>query len=245
MRLIPAIDILDSKVVRLHQGDYADSVEYSNSPLEQLADYKKHGAQLVHIVDLDAAKSGKFVNEQVIRGLLDSADIDLQIAGGIRSEDDLKQRIDLGIQRVVVGSFVVSNTDDFCAWLDEYGADKIVAAVDVKKNKNGKFIPQIKGWTESSHVTLFALLDQLTRSGLKHLLCTDISRDGMLTGPNYDLYVEIQERYPDIVVQASGGVSSIADLDLLEALGIKEAISGKALLDGRIDMRTAMEKFNS
>lgn len=245
MRLIPAIDILDSKVVRLHQGDYADSIEYSNSPLEQLAVYQKHGAQLVHIVDLDAAKSGEFVNELVIRALLESAQVSLQVAGGIRSEADLKQRIELGIHRVVVGSFIISNTDEFCSWLQTYGPERLVAAVDVKQNAQGEFIPQIKGWTEAAKVTLFELLDQLVASGLQHLLCTDISKDGMLSGPNFELYAEIQSRFPQLIVQASGGVATMQDLEQLAKQGMREAISGKALLDGRIDMQSAMEKFNS
>lgn len=245
MRLIPAIDILDSKVVRLHQGDYADSVIYSNSPLEQLAIYQMHGAELVHIVDLDAAKSGRFVNESVIRGLLAEAKVNLQVAGGIRSESDLEQRIELGIHRVVVGSYVISNTGDFCLWLQKFGPERLVAAVDVKQNEFGEFIPQVKGWTESSEVSLFDLLDQLIEHGLKHLLCTDISKDGMMTGPNFDLYVEIQTRYPKLIVQASGGVASITDLAKLEALGIQETISGKALLDGRIDMAQALEIYSS
>lgn len=243
MRLIPAIDILDSKVVRLHQGDYADSIEYKSSPLEQLKIYEEAGAELVHIVDLDAAKNGKFVNDKVIRKLLRESQTRLQVAGGIRSEGDLVNRIELGIHRVVVGSFIISNTDEFCIWLENYGADKLVAAIDVRQNELGNFIPQVKGWTEAADVTLFDLLDRLVKHGLKHLLCTDISRDGMLTGPNYDLYVAIQERYPEMIVQASGGVANIEDLGLLESLGIKEAISGKALLDGRIDLQVAIEKY--
>lgn len=244
MRLIPAIDILDSKVVRLHQGDYADSIEYKSSPLEQLKIYEDAGSNLVHIVDLDAAKKGEFVNDEIIRELLKKSKTRLQVAGGIRSEDDLKNRINLGIHRVVVGSFIISNTKEFCNWLETYGADKLVAAIDVRQNENGNFVPQVKGWTEAADVTLFDLLDKLTLYGLKHLLCTDISRDGMLTGPNYDLYVALQERYPNMIVQASGGVAEIEDLALLEALGIKEAISGKALLDGRIDLKTAVGKFS-
>ena len=245
MRLIPAIDILDSKVVRLHQGDYADSIEYKSSPLEQLKIYENAGSRLVHIVDLDAAKKGEFVNDKVIRELLTKTKTHLQVAGGIRSESDLKNRIKLGIHRVVVGSFIISNTEEFCNWLKTYGADKLVAAIDVRQNENGNFVPQVKGWTEAADVTLFDLLDKLTQYGLKHLLCTDISRDGMLTGPNYDLYVAIQERYPQMIVQASGGVANIEDLALLEALGIKEAISGKALLDGRIDLEQAVGKYAS
>ncbi len=245
MRLIPAIDILGSKVVRLHQGDYADSIEYKSSPLEQLKIYENAGSRLVHIVDLDAAKKGEFVNDKVIRELLTKTKTHLQVAGGIRSEDDLKNRIKLGIHRVVVGSFIISNTEEFCNWLKTYGADKLVAAIDVRQNENGNFVPQVKGWTEAADVTLFDLLDKLTQYGLKHLLCTDISRDGMLTGPNYDLYVAIQERYPQMIVQASGGVANIEDLALLEALGIKEAISGKALLDGRIDLEQAVGKYAS
>jgi len=143
----------------------------------------------------------------------------------------------------VVGSYIISHTDEFCTWLDTYGADKLVAAVDVRQNEQGNFIPQVKGWTEAADITLFDLLDKLSQCGLKHLLCTDISRDGMLTGPNYDLYHAIQERYPQMIVQASGGVANIEDLGLLEALGIKEAISGKALLGGRIDLQTAIGKY--
>jgi len=243
MRLIPAIDILDSKVVRLHQGDYADSIEYASSPLEQLKIYELAGAKLVHIVDLDAAKKGEFVNDGVIRNLLTNSNTHLQVAGGIRSEEDLKNRIDVGVHRIVIGSYLISHTAEFCNWLDKYGADKLVAAIDVRQNDEGNFIPQVKGWTEAADVTLFDLLDNLSKHGLKHLLCTDISRDGMLSGPNYDLYHTIQNRYPEIIVQASGGVATIEDLGLLESLGIKEVISGKALLDGRIDLIEAVGKY--
>jgi len=243
VRLIPAIDILDSKVVRLHQGDYADSIEYKSSPLEQLKIYEKAGSELVHIVDLDAAKKGEFVNDEIIRELLDKSQAKLQVAGGIRNEIDLQNRIQLGIHRVVIGSFIVSNTDEFCSWLETYGEDKLVAAVDVRENEEGEFIPQVKGWTEAAEITLFTLLDKLARHGLKYLLCTDISRDGMLTGPNYNLYAALQARYPQMIIQASGGVANIKDLGLLEGLGIKEAISGKALLDGRIDLVEALGKY--
>jgi len=205
--------------------------------------YEDAGANLVHIVDLDAAKKGEFVNDEIIRNLLKESTTQLQVAGGIRSEEDLKNRIELGIHRVVVGSYIISNTDEFCNWLSTYGSDKLVAAIDVRQNEQGNFIPQIKGWTEAADVTLFDLLDKLYQYGLKHLLCTDISRDGMLTGPNYDLYHALQTRYPNMIVQASGGVANIEDLGLLDAIGIKETISGKALLDGRIDLQTAIGKY--
>jgi phosphoribosylformimino-5-aminoimidazole carboxamide ribotide isomerase len=245
MRLIPAIDILNAKVVRLHQGNYADSVEYSNSPLEQLAIYAMHGAGLVHIVDLDAAKSGKFTNDKLIHELLETANINLQIAGGIRSKKDLQHRLDMGIHRVVIGSYIISHTSEFCNILDTYDRERLVAAVDVRQNESGDYIPQVKGWTEAANICLFDLLDRLTRHGLKHLLCTDISKDGMLSGPNYELYADIQKRYPALIVQASGGVSSLDDLKQLADLGIRETISGKALLDGRIDMQVALQKYSA
>ncbi|NNM14482.1 MAG: 1-(5-phosphoribosyl)-5-[(5-phosphoribosylamino)methylideneamino]imidazole-4-carboxamide isomerase [Gammaproteobacteria bacterium] len=243
MRLIPAIDILDGKVVRLHQGDYADSVQYSNSPLQQLQAYEQAGAKLVHIVDLDAAKQGRFVNAPVIGELLAKANVQLQVAGGIRSQTDFEHRMTLGIQRIVVGSYVVTHSDDFCRWLRQYDADRIVAAVDVQKNPQGEYIPRIKGWTEAARMSLFELLVKLSAHGLRHLLCTDISKDGMLSGPNFDLYAEIQQRHPNLIVQASGGVSSLHDLERLHDMGMHECISGKALLDGRIDMASALARF--
>jgi len=242
MRLIPAIDILDGKVVRLHQGDYANSVEYSVSPMHQLEKYTLAGAKLVHLVDLDAAKSGQFINRKLFEELIRNSSGDLQVAGGVRDANDIQDRLDLGIKRVVLGSSVVTNTSGFCEWLQHYGSDRMVAAIDVKFSE-GRYIPQVHGWTESSNLELFDLLDQLVNSGLKHLLCTDISRDGMMSGPNTSLYQNILDKFPDLIVQASGGVSSFQDLEKLEAMGIPEAISGKALLDGSIDLQTAIERF--
>ena len=242
MRLIPAIDVMNGRVVRLHQGDYADSVEYANSPLEQLSIYAGAKASLVHIVDLDAAKRGEFVNRIVFQELIDKSQVALQLAGGVRDAYGVEERLNFGIQRIVVGSKVVTATHDFCGWLQKFGTDNLVAAIDVKKIKND-YVPQVHGWTESSDTTLFALLDQLVASGLKHLLCTDISKDGMLSGPNFELYKDILSRYPGIILQASGGVSSLDDLDKLAELNVPEAISGKALLDGRIDLSEALEKF--
>jgi len=244
MKIIPAIDILDGKVVRLHKGDYDASTEYSNSPLEQLTDYADAGAKLVHIVDLDAAKKGEFVNRTVLEGLIHNSPVKLQVAGGIRSEKDLQDRLYMGINRVVIGSMVVNDTDAFCVWLKKYGADRLVAAVDVKKNESGDFIPQVHGWTESSNITLFELLDELVANGLKHLLCTDIDKDGTLEGPSFALYAEIQNRYPDLVLQASGGISSLDDLEKLVQMKLPEAISGKAILDGRIDLSDAISQFS-
>jgi len=215
MRLIPAIDVLDGQVVRLHQGDYADSVIYANSPLQQLVVYQDAGAKLVHIVDLDAAKSGEFVNRDVFHELI------------------IKSKVAL-----------VTATQDFCDWIMRFGPDKIVAAIDVKKISD-EFVPQVHGWTESSDTNLFELLDVLVSAGLKHLLCTDIAKDGMLSGPNYELYTELLCRYPNLIVQASGGVSATTDLEELERRHIPEAISGKALLDGRIDLNEAVARFSS
>jgi len=244
MKLIPAIDVLDGKVVRLHQGNYADSIEYSNSPLEQLKVYEQAGAKLVHVVDLDAAKAGEFVNRTVFQELIMNSQVDLQVAGGIRDASGVEERLTTGIKRLVVGSKVVSDTKEFVHWLSVFGVDKLVAAIDVKLIDN-QFIPQIKGWTESSDVPLFELLDYLTANGLQHLLCTDISRDGMMQGPNFELYADIQSRYPTLVLQASGGVSSMQDLERLEKMDMPEVISGKALLDGRIDIAEAVSRFIS
>jgi len=244
MRLIPAIDVLDGQVVRLHQGDYADSVIYANSPLQQLVVYQDAGAKLVHIVDLDAAKSGEFVNRDVFHELIIKSKVALQVAGGVRAASDIEERLELGIQRVVVGSKVVTATQDFCDWIMRFGPDKIVAAIDVKKISD-EFVPQVHGWTESSDTNLFELLDVLVSAGLKHLLCTDIAKDGMLSGPNYELYTELLRRYPNLIVQASGGVSATTDLEELERRHIPEAISGKALLDGRIDLNEAVARFSS
>lgn len=244
MRLIPAIDILGGKVVRLHQGDYSDSVEYTNSPLEQLSVYEQANASLVHVVDLDAAKQGEFVNRIVLQELIDKSRIDLQLAGGVRDAYGIEERLAFGIRRVVVGSKVVTATQDFCNWIKMFGQERIVAAIDVKKITN-EYVPQVHGWTESSDTTLFALMDELFDSGLKHLLCTDISKDGMLSGPNFDLYADLLDRYPGLILQASGGVSSMSDLDKLNDLNIPEAISGKALLDGRINLKAAIARYSS
>jgi len=236
MQLIPAIDLRDGRVVRLEQGDYHRETRYDNNPLELAQRYQTAGAQILHLVDLDSARTGGETNLEVIGQICRSLTIPVQTGGGVRCLEDLMQRLELGAERVVVGSLCVKRPDVVCAWLDSLGGDSIVAGLDVARGLSGDWLPRASGWTEAGELDLFALLDRLADAGLKHLLCTDIERDGMFSGPSNALYRTVLERYPSLAVQASGGVASSADLSAVAETGVSGCIVGRALLEGRVDI---------
>lgn len=236
MILIPAIDLRHGCVVRLQQGDYARETRYTESALEQAGLYQRAGAGLIHIVDLDSALTGGDGNLELIGEVCRTLDTPVQTGGGVRGIADVKARLDAGAARVVIGSVCVKQPDVVCNWLSEFGADRIVAGLDVKRDQGGRWIPQASGWTEAGELDLFALLDQLTDAGLRHLLCTDIERDGMLTGAGVPLYASLQDRYPVLETQASGGIGTEADIDAVAATGVHGCIVGRALLEGRVPM---------
>jgi len=237
MMIIPAIDLVRGRVVRLEQGDYERETSYLQDPLELALRYEKAGANLLHLVDLDSARDGGDVNLEVIGRICQALTIPVQTGGGVRSLADLQQRLDLGAARVVIGSLCVRQPEMVCSWLDDLGPAGIVAGLDVARGLEGGWYPRAAGWTEAGEVDLFALLDRLADHGLKHLLCTDIERDGMFSGPSLELYESIVARFPGLDLQASGGVGSAADLDAAARTGASGCIVGRALLEGRVSLK--------
>jgi phosphoribosylformimino-5-aminoimidazole carboxamide ribotide isomerase len=233
MLLIPAIDIRDGQCVRLFQGDFAQVTHYPVDPVELAARYASLGAPWLHLVDLDGAASGTPVNLDLARRIREAAAIRLQLGGGLRSDDDVRAALDVA-QRVVIGSLAVTDPDRVGAWLSHYGGDRITLALDIKLEADARPVVTTHGWTQSSALSLWDAIDHFRPFGLRHVLCTDVSRDGALAGPNLSLYEECHRRAPDIAFQASGGVRDVDDLSRLAQSGAAAVISGKALLEGRI-----------
>ena len=234
MILIPAIDLRHGNVVRLQQGDYSRETRYVESALAQARLYEQAGAGLLHIVDLDSALDGGDGNLELIGEVCRALNIPVQTGGGVRDEADVQARLDAGAARVVIGSVCVRDPQTVCEWIESFGAERIVAGLDVKRDAAGRWMPQAAGWTESGEQDLFELLEHLTGAGLEHLLCTDIERDGMLTGAGVELYEELLEHFPTLRIQASGGIGSAADIEAVAETGVHGCIVGRALLEGRV-----------
>ena len=233
MRIIPAIDLHEGNCVRLYKGDFDKVTIYSDQPLEIAQSYAVLNVDDLHIVDLDGARTGSQQNARVVRNLCEETKLAVQLGGGIRDADVVRHWLGNGVSRCVVGSVAVNEREQVASWFDEFGADRIVLALDVTIDEAGPMLAT-HGWTKSSGISLWELVDYYAAKEAKHLLCTDISRDGAMSGPNVDLYAEILGRYPGIQLQASGGVRDIGDLLKLRESGVPAAITGKALLDGKI-----------
>ena len=236
MIVYPAIDLKDGVCVRLMHGRFDQVTRYDEQPAARLAGFAAEGAAWVHIVDLDGAEAGRAMQHDLIRELAGSIAVNIQSGGGVRSEDDVSRLLDAGVVRVVVGSLAVTKPDEVAGWLDRFGPERLTLALDVKIT-DGVPTPALKGWTEASTVDLWTALDRYPAGHVRHLLVTDVGRDGALTGPNLDLLAEVRRRRPDLAVQASGGVSSLADL---EAAGCDGAIVGRALSEGRFTVAEAI-----
>ena len=233
MKIIPAIDLHEGKCVRLYKGDFDKVTRYSDQPLDIARLYAGMNVEDLHIVDLDGARTGSQQNAHVVRHLCAGTALSVQLGGGIRRGEDVRQWLDNGVARCVVGSVAVTEPESVAAWFDEFGAERIVLALDVTIDEAGPLLAT-HGWTKASGHSLWDVMDRYASIGARHLLCTDIGRDGAMSGPNFDLYGKILTRYPDVCLQASGGVRDIADLERLRSLGVPAAITGKALLDGKI-----------
>jgi phosphoribosylformimino-5-aminoimidazole carboxamide ribotide isomerase len=233
VKIIPAIDLHEGKCVRLYKGDFDRVTHYSDQPLEVARAYAALSVDDLHIVDLDGARTGSQQNARVVRQLCADSPLVVQLGGGIRDGDRVKYWLENGVTRCVVGSVAVAEPERVAAWIDDFGADSIVLALDVTIGEEGPVLAT-HGWTQSTGLSLWDLLDRYSTLGAKHLLCTDISRDGAMSGPNVELYTEILRRYPDIRLQASGGVRDIGDIRRLKEIGAPAAITGKAMLDGKI-----------
>ncbi|MEJ8568125.1 1-(5-phosphoribosyl)-5-[(5-phosphoribosylamino)methylideneamino] imidazole-4-carboxamide isomerase [Elongatibacter sediminis] len=241
MYLIPSIDLLDGDVVRLRHGDFADVSRYDVDAAKLAAAYAEAGAEWLHVVDLAASRDGEGADTGPLLKLLAAAPQSVQTGGGVRTDEDIALRLEHGADRVVVGTVCVTRPDVFTGWLQQFGPDHLVAALDIALDENHVPWPRTHGWTETGSVTLWHLMDRLCAEGLRHVLCTDIGKDGALHGPNLDLYRQLVRRYPDVQVQASGGVSGLRDLQELVGTGAAAAISGKALLENCFSIEEALE----
>jgi phosphoribosylformimino-5-aminoimidazole carboxamide ribotide isomerase len=233
MELIPAIDLRDGRCVRLLQGDFARETRYSVDPVALAEQYRELGARSLHVVDLDGAKEGVPVNLALIRRMRAAAGVDVQLGGGIRARASLEDALEVA-GRAVVGSLAVSDPELVASWLREFGPDRLTLALDVRLASDGMPMIATHGWTRASTLRLGAAIDRFAAVGLKHVLCTDIERDGALSGPNVELYRDCVSRWPSIEFQASGGVRHVGDLTALAATGVAATVSGKALLEGRL-----------
>jgi len=238
--IIPALDLIDGKVVRLHQGDYARQRDYGSDPLPRLQDYARQGATVLHLVDLTGAKDPAKRQITLLKSLLNGVDAVVQVGGGIRSREDVKALLDAGASRVVVGSTAVKQPEEVKAWFTEFGPDAIVLALDVRIDATNRKEVAISGWQEAAGVTLEEVIEQFQPVGLKHVLCTDISRDGTLSGSNVNLYKEVTARFPQIAFQSSGGIGELSDVAALRGSGVQGVIVGRALLEGKFTVSEAI-----
>jgi phosphoribosylformimino-5-aminoimidazole carboxamide ribotide isomerase len=236
MRLIPAIDLRAGHCVRLLHGDFEAETRYATDPHSLLFKYREVGADWLHIVDLDGARDGSLGNRAIIVELAAAKAVNLQVGGGLRNTAALAQMLDAGVARAVVGSAAVLKVEQVQAWLAHFGAERLTLAFDVSIDDSG--VPRVMthGWQRQSEYSLWSALDNYGASQLKHVLCTDVGRDGALTGPNVELYREAVRRYPQIEWQASGGIRNAHDLHALSEAGAAAAISGKALLENLIPL---------
>ncbi len=239
--LIPAIDLIDGQVVRLYQGDYEQKTEYAKNPIELATYYSEMGAKCLHIVDLTGAKDTSKRQLELISNMVKSSDMIFQAGGGVRNEADVQGLLSAGVDRVVIGSLAAKQPELVKQWIATYGADAIVLALDVNINANGQKMIATHGWQEDSGIELEPLLHGFVEAGAKHVLCTDISKDGTLQGANKGLYESMVELFPTISWQASGGIGSLDDIAQLKPTGVQNVILGRALLEGKFTLDTAFD----
>lgn len=241
MIVYPAIDLRNGVCVRLMHGRFDQVTEYDQVPAARLAAFAAEGARWIHVVDLDGAEAGRAMQHDLIGELAGSVDVKIQSGGGVRDLTDVETLLNAGVSRVVVGSMAVGNPVVVARWLERFSPDRITLALDVKVGADGVPVPALKGWTEAAGVDLWAALDRYPAGTLKHVLITDVGRDGALTGPNLELLAEVVQRRPELKVQASGGVSSIEDILAAKAIGCDGAVVGRAIYEGRFTARQAIE----
>ena len=239
IEIIPAIDIIDGKCVRLTQGDYTQKKLYSDSPLNVAKEFEAHGIKRLHLVDLDGAKSSHVVNIDILEQITNQTSLIVDFGGGVKSHDDLRRALDAGAQMITIGSLAVKDPETVYEWIQTYGVDRFVIGADVKHGKIS-----INGWKEEGDQELYDFINQYKSIGVRNILCTDISRDGMLKGPATGLYVSILNHFPDLNLIASGGISSADDIRSLNENGIPSVIFGKAFYEGRVRFEDLYEFFN-
>lgn len=237
IEIIPAIDLIDGKCVRLSQGDYALKTVYNENPLEVTQMFEDIGIKRLHLVDLDGAKAGKIINQKVLETIASQTKLTIDFGGGIKTDESIQSVFDAGAHMATIGSIAVKNKELFFSWLQKYGADKIMLGADVKDEKIA-----VSGWLESTDISIFDFMKENIQQGVSNIFCTDISKDGLLQGPSIELYKKIIDRFKNINFIASGGVSSIRDVEELNAIGCNAVIVGKAIYEGKITI-TELKKY--
>ncbi len=237
MRIIPAIDIIDGKCVRLSQGDYNSKKIYNENPLEVAKEFEAHGIQYLHLVDLDGAKSKHIVNYKILERIAGQTSLKVDFGGGLKSDEDLKIAFESGANQITGGSIAVKEPATFFSWLERFGAEKIILGADAKNEKVA-----VSGWLEDSEEELIPFIQKYSENGVKYVICTDIAKDGMLEGPSFELYEKILEKNPELNLIASGGIATFDDLPRLQEIGCEGAILGKAIYEGRISLKQ-LESF--
>ena len=232
MRIIPAIDIIEGKCVRLSKGDYNTKIIYNENPLEVAKSFEAHGIEYLHLVDLDGAKSSKIVNYKILEQIATQTNLKIDFGGGLKSDSDLKIAFENGANQITGGSIAVKNPAVFENWIAIYGADKIILGADASNEKVA-----ISGWLEDSGEDLIPFIQDYQNKGIDYVICTDIAKDGMLEGPSFDLYAKILAKAKGIKLIASGGISTFDELPKLAALGCEGTIIGKAIYEGRISLK--------
>lgn len=236
IEIIPAIDIIDGKCVRLTQGDYNQKKVYNEDPVEVAKEMEANGVKRLHTVDLDGARSQHVINHKTIERIADHTSLIIDFGGGIKSNEDIDTAFAAGASMVTIGSIAVKNPELFLSWVDKYGPDRIILGADVK---NG--LISINGWKEEGEEKLLPFIHKYNDKGINNVLCTDISKDGMLQGPAINLYKDIMEEFPQLNLIASGGVSSIKDIRALDEAGIPSVVFGKAIYEGKIKLEELSE----
>lgn len=232
MRIIPAIDIIEGKCVRLSKGDYDTKIIYNENPLEVAKSFEAHGIEYLHLVDLDGAKSSKIVNYKILEQIATQTSLKIDFGGGLKSDDDLRIAFESGANQITGGSIAVKNRAIFEKWISEYGSEKIILGADAKDEKIA-----VSGWLEESNEDLVPFIQDYQSKGIQYVICTDIAKDGMLQGPSFDLYNKILEEAKGIKLIASGGISTFDELPKLAELGCEGTIIGKAIYEGRITLK--------
>jgi len=232
LKIIPAIDLIDGKCVRLTQGDYAQKKIYNENPLEVAKEFEASGIKFLHLVDLDGAKSNGIVNWKVLHEISTKTSLKIDFGGGIKSDNDLEIAFENGANQLNIGSVAVKNKELFLSWLQKYGSEKIILSADVKNEEIA-----VNGWQENSGINLFGFLDEYIKKGILHVVCTDVSKDGTLQGTAIKLYQKIMEQFPDIKLIASGGISKIEDVEELTKTSVSGVIIGKAIYENKIQLK--------
>ncbi len=230
--IIPAIDIIDGKCVRLSQGDYNEKTVYNENPLEVAKMFEDHGIKRLHLVDLDGAKAARIINHKVLENIASKTNLIIDFGGGLKTDNDLHIAFESGAQMITGGSIAVKNEAVFSGWIEKYGSDKIILGADVKNE-----MIAVSGWLETSNLELLPFIDNYKAKGITKVICTDISKDGMLQGTSVDLYKKILNQFPDLYLVASGGLSSMADIDALVEAKVPAVITGKAIYEGKINLK--------